>query len=418
MPSLNRITVGKLSKILLIIFACLIIVSALSIYHTHQLPTYENRTITLCTYKHTGTYSYVAALKPNIIYYNKTTLSPEEGILYTAIVEYINITFTYYFTCNPQPENVAINHKNEFEVESPGRWLRRLTEIEAKELLQLSGGLNFSIKIDCKKLRQFVEAINREIYGTAYSATYNVNIKPRIHVTAKLATKSIDEIFTPELKVAFKTDAEKGSYIAIENLNQENSGRITETQQFPLQNVQNQRTASIIATATTATAFIISAFLYIKYKPPITQAKIIEKLTEPHKDLIVKTTQKPPETQITVKIETLEDLVKIAEILARPILHIAEGKEHIFYIIDNNVRYEYVIEEAEQVQAKPEAAKPVEEAKRAVRLECPYLDKRGGKCGKLAFGRSMEEAYSRLERHVAKDHPDRLEEFKKTYGGR
>jgi hypothetical protein len=30
----------------------------------------------------------------------------------------------------------------------------------------------------------------------------------------------------------------------------------------------------------------------------------------------------------------------------------------------------------------------------------------------------MEEAYSGLERQVAKDHPDRLEEFKKTYGGR
>jgi predicted outer membrane protein len=51
-----------------------------------------------------------------------------------------------------------------------------------------------------------------------------------------------------------------------------------------------------------------------------------------------------------------------------------------------------------------------------VRLEYPYLDKRGGKCGKLAFGRSMGKAYSRLEKRVAKDHSDKLEEFKKAYG--
>ncbi|MEM1587278.1 MAG: hypothetical protein QXF59_05265 [Candidatus Bathyarchaeia archaeon] len=67
----------------LIIFACAIAISAFAIYYTHQLPAFEVRTETLCTYQHNGTYDYIAKLKPNIIYSNKTILGPGEGTPFT-----------------------------------------------------------------------------------------------------------------------------------------------------------------------------------------------------------------------------------------------------------------------------------------------------------------------------------------------
>jgi len=342
MSRLYRISGEKLAKILLIIFACSTIISALSIYYTHQLPTQETQTTTLCSYKHTGTYNYVAELKPNLIY-NKTTLTSEDNAtLYTAIVEYVNLTFTYAFTCNPEPENIQVDHQTTIQVESPGRWPpRTLLPAEAEGMFQLSGNLNWTMQINSTKIRQFVEAIDKEIYGTTRSTTYNINIKPKIHMVANVTTQTIDETFTPELTVTFQAEAEKGNYITIENLNQIKPGRITETQQIPLPNVQFQRTASYIATAATTIALAISAFLYIRYKPAPPPTKIIEKLTAPYKELIAKTTQKPPETKTTINMETLEDLAKIAETLARPILHATEAEEHTFYIIDNNTKYQY-----------------------------------------------------------------------------
>jgi hypothetical protein len=335
----------KLAKILLIIFVCSTAISALSIYYTHQLPTHENQITTLCRYQHTGTYQYVADLKPNLIY-NKTTLTSEDNAtLYAAIVEYINLTFTYAFNSNPQPENIQIDHQTTIQIESPGRWARTLTDIESQEILQLNGNLNWTIQINSTKIRQFVEAIDKEIYGATRSTTYNINIKPKIHLTANITSQTIDEAFTPELTVAFKTDNEKGNYIAIENLNQTKLGKITENQQIPLPQVQTQRTTSQIATAITATALTISAFLYIKHKQPtpptLTAEKRIKKLTDPYKELIAKTTQKPPETKTTIETESLEDLAKIAEILARPIFHTTDGEEHTFYIIDNNTKYQH-----------------------------------------------------------------------------
>jgi len=344
MPKLNRINMGKIAKTLLIIFACSTAISALSVYYTHQLPTYETQTETLCTYQHTGTYDYVAELKPNIIYGNKTTLTPDGGTLYTAIVEYINLTFTYTFKCDPKPSTIIINPEIAILLESPGKWPpKTLSSTEAQEILQLSGALNFSMQINGTKIKELVDAIDKET-GTR-STTYSINVKPEIHVTANVTTentvKTIDETFTPELTVAFKTEAEKGNYIAIENLQQTKTGEITETHQIPLQEVEFQRATSYMATAATTIALAISAFLYIRYKPAATPTKIIEKLTAPYKELIAKTTQKPPETKTTIEMETLEDLAKTAEILARPILHTTKDKEHAFYIIDNNTKYQH-----------------------------------------------------------------------------
>lgn len=343
MPRLNRVNVGKLAKILFIIFACSTAISAFTIYYTHQLPTSETRTTTLCTYQHTGTYNYIAELKPNIIY-NKTTLTPDEGTLYTAIVNQINLTFTYTFKCDPKPSITIIHPETAILLESPGKWPpKTLSSTEAQETLRLSGALNFSMQINGTKIKEIVNLIDAET-GTR-STTYNINIKPKIHVTANVTTettvKTIDETFTPELTVAFKTEAEKGNYIAIENLRQTKPDEITETHQIPLQGVEFQRTLSYVATASTTIALAISTFLYIRYKPAVPPKKIIEKLMAPYKELIAETKQKPPETKTTINMETLEDLAKTAEILARPILHTTKAKEHAFYIIDNNTKYQY-----------------------------------------------------------------------------
>jgi len=343
MLRLKQINVEKLAKILFIVFACSTAISALSIYYTHQLPTYETQTETLCTYQHTGTYNYVAELKPNIIYSNETTLTPGEGTLYTAIVDHINLTFTYAFACNPEPENSTLEHHIMIQLESPGKWAKTLSDTEAEEALKLNGVVNFTMHVNCTKIREIVDNIDKET-GTR-STTYNINVKPTIHVVANTTTENIDETFTPELAVSFKTEANKGNYIAIENLKQTKPGEITKTHRTPLTWVEYQRTGSYVATAATATCLAFSAFLYVRYKPAVLPTKqtekLIKKLTDSYKELIAETTQKPPETKTTINMETLEDLAKTAEILARPILHATDGEDHVFYIVDNNTKYQY-----------------------------------------------------------------------------
>ncbi|MCP8313497.1 MAG: hypothetical protein H3Z53_03880 [archaeon] len=327
----------KLAKILLILFIILTIVSVLSIYYTYQLPTSETQTITLYTYGHTAIYNYTADLEPNIIY-NKTTLKPNEGTLYTNIVEYLNITFNYTFTSTPEPINLTIQYQTVVQIKSFGKWERNFTAIEAQEILQLTNDLNFTLQISPKKIAEIVNQIDNET-GIS-SPGYNINIRPTIHIIANTTSGNIDDVFDPWIAVAFKQDSTIGRYIVIEPLTTTKTERITETNQIPQPWVESLRTASIMFSIVSVSGLTLTTRLYLKNKPAKPKEKPITKIISPYKEIIAETTQKPL-TLTTINVKTLEDMAKIAESLAKPILYLMEETEHTFYIIDGQITYQY-----------------------------------------------------------------------------
>jgi hypothetical protein len=70
--------------------------------------------------------------------------------------------------------------------------------------------------------------------------------------------------------------------------------------------------------------------------PPPT--KTIEKLTAPYKDLIIEA-KEPPETTI-INVETIRELAKIAEILAKPVI-LTRKPQPTLTIIDQNTIYQH-----------------------------------------------------------------------------
>ncbi|MEM1607473.1 MAG: DUF5305 family protein, partial [Candidatus Bathyarchaeia archaeon] len=313
------------------------------LFYAYQKPTYERQTIVLGTYTHRATYDCIAELKPNIIY-NKTTLRQGEGTLYTAITTRINVTFTYTFTSNPNPESANIIMENiVVEIESPGKWVKTLRESEIREIMSLEGSVNFTLRIDCAAIRQLIDKIDKEV-GT-YTSSYNVYVTPTIRINAIVAERTVNETYTPELTIAFKTGTEKGNYISINGLNQTRNRSITETKEIAHPEVEAQRNASYLATATTAIGLAASAITYIressKLKPKKEGDEKVRRVAEEYKDIIAEAEKAPPETQTTIEVKSLEDLTKIAEILAKPIIKTAEPEEQTFYIIDGNIKYQY-----------------------------------------------------------------------------
>jgi len=328
--------------VLLVLFVALTAASILTTYYTLNLPNEETTTTTLCTYHHTGTYDYVAQLKPNIIY-NKTTLAPGEGTLYTAITDHINITFTYTLTSNPTPTTTTTQHQTTIEIESTGKWTKTLNPTQKQEIFQLTETLNFTLQIDKTKIQPLVDLIDSEI--GIRTATYSININPTIHTTAETSAGTIDETFTPTLLIAFKTDPNTGNYIDITGLHQTKPGQIQDTQTNYLPWVKSLQNLSYLFLATTISATALTTVAYIKLKPtfPPKPPKPLQKIVEPYKDIIAQTTESPPKTPQTktINLTTLEDLAKIAETLIKPILRTQKGNEHTFYIIDNNTTYKY-----------------------------------------------------------------------------
>lgn len=318
--------------ILLITLAVLTLISITSTLYAYQQPIYQ--TVIFGTYQQYGIYNYTAQLKPNIIY-NKTILTPNEGTLYTNIVNYVNITFTYTFMSTPGPTDQTVQHQILIQLESPGKWARNLTIIEARELFQLTDDLNFTFQINPKKVAELVEKIENET-GLS-SPNYRINISPTIHVKANTTVGIIEDTFNPKLTIAFVQDPSIGKYIAIWPL-KNSIEKIIGAEQILQSWVLNLRIASIIFVMVSASGLTIMTRLHIKTKPKV---KTIAKIIAPYKDIVAETTQSPPETNTVIEVKSLEDLAKIADIMNKPILYLGNEKVHNFYVIDDKITYQH-----------------------------------------------------------------------------
>lgn len=322
--------------ILLALFTILTLISIITVYAVHQTPTEKTVTNTLCTYKSTADYDYTAILKPNIIYNNKTTLKPNEGTIYKALTKQINISLTYTFDAS-LPAETTITYRLT-ETLKTAAWHHQITATTTNVTNQTT------VQITVPPFnRTELEAIKRKIEsetGTS-SSTYTLEVTPTFTVKANTTAGQIYQVFTPTLTVSTQR-TEEGEVITVEGLHQTKTGAITENQTTTLYEIINQRYASYILTTVSAAGLAFSTYFHMKFKPP-TKKPQIKKIIAPHKDMIIEAEETPGKTRITIEVKTIEDLAKTAEILARPILHATKGNEHIFYIIDNETRYQLKI---------------------------------------------------------------------------
>ena len=65
-----------------------------------------------------------------------------------------------------------------------------------------------------------------------------------------------------------------------------------------------------------------------------------------HKNVIVDITKLPAARrgEVVIPIESLEELIKAADNLLKPVLHQAEFDKHTYCVIDGLTRYEYISE--------------------------------------------------------------------------
>jgi len=99
--------------------------------------------------------------------------------------------------------------------------------------------------------------------------------------------------------------------------------------------------AALLLAAIASSALGISARFHLQRRSSLPSQKNIKKMMKPYMDLIVETQTEPTQIQTTVEVNTLEDLAKISDIIARPILHSIQDGKHRFYIIENFVKYKY-----------------------------------------------------------------------------
>ncbi|HUW44671.1 MAG TPA: DUF5305 family protein [Dehalococcoidia bacterium] len=305
-------------------------------------------------YEATGRFDYEVSLKPNKLYETDVlrsealpvpepptpaqTLGP--GLVYFPdIIDNIEASFSYEFLCNRPVSKQSQEVDVSATIENPGKWSKSLV-LMPKTTRQGSFTIPFSM--DIEYLTGVIDAIGQEtgVPGTSYSIT----LKASVHTVAQTDVVTINEAFTQTLGATL----EENTLTFDEELSGSQSGTIDGAATPGASEEGRSRAPWIICLV--VALLVLGYFGWSQTRLRLVPVSAGEaeaaRARKKYRQMMVDVEELPgvKPTETVIPLNTLDDLVRIADDLVKPVLHQAETGKHTYCIIDSGVRYLYVIE--------------------------------------------------------------------------
>ena len=314
------------------------------------------------SYKHVGNFGYTIWLdeEKTALYGTEVTeLSPEPywpppimrrppgEVYFPRLVDIMKSSFSYRFICDPPVTNLA----EEVEVTAvleypkveavagyPQVWQKKFTLVPKTKK---SGDFVLYFPVDITYFGRLADVIREEIGMGA--PTHDLTINVEVHTRADTQFGPIDEVFTHTLKGALGTTT-----IAWEKeLQKSEPGTIEDTRIVTDPDVPIYRLWSRVVAGMLLFLFLFVAWHAIWAKPIMSRIEEEAfRAKKKHKNVIVDITKLPAakREEKVVPIGSLDELIKAADSLLKPVLHQAEADRHTYCVIDGLTRYEYISE--------------------------------------------------------------------------
>ena len=273
------------------------------------------------------------------------TIGPGE-VIFSKLVDRMDATFDYTFKCDQPISELTEEVRIIATLENPEVWSKTFVLVPPTTKSE-SFSIGFPLDID--HFTEMLEAIRSETGVPAES--YNLAIKADVHTIAQTDFGPIDEVFTQTLSTALG----EGTLEWNEELVESKPGSITTSQMIPNPNkyvglsVSGIRILSAIVMGSMVFLFLYFLRLYMKFKPAEV-SKIdaeIRLVKRKYGERIVEaTSQTPIKGEKIISIGSMEDLIKVADELSKPVIHQAPGtpeEAHAYYVFDGATRYQYVL---------------------------------------------------------------------------
>jgi len=307
-----------------------------------------------------GTFDYTIYLEENSLY-KTDTLNPPAVIPYVPpqpktlgvgpvipyeLVDRMDTTYYYDFRASRPLTDLHEEVTITATLDNPDLWSKTFVLVPST---QETGDFRVDFPVDIASLNELLTAI-REETGTSGEA-YSLIIEAFVHVTAQTDIGPIDETFTQTLS----TEMGGGTLIWNEELEMTQENAITTTWTIHNPNrylglsVDGVKTTSLIMSIIFLLIFIASLVFYNKTKPP--ELPLFDKealaVGKKYADRIAQaSSQTPSVDEKIISLGSIEDLVKVADELGKPIMHqppTASDKRHTYYVIDGTSQYQYII---------------------------------------------------------------------------
>jgi len=261
------------------------------------------------------------------------------GLVYfRSIIDHITASFSYQFDCDEPVRNLV----EEVEVmaileDSTKTWSKTLTIVPET---RKSGAFVVDFPVDLSQFTEVAGALGNELNINTLPCP--LTIKAEVHTTADTDSAHIDEVFTHSL-----TTTLGGPTLSFTGgLSSRQPGTIVESRMAPVANALMFRVLSLVGLA-----LAVFAFLFVLRNSRQAQALIISGMEEEalqakrkHKGVIVDVSELPATgaKEVVIRIGSVDELVRTADALLKPVLHQAEADKHTYCVIDGAIRYQYL----------------------------------------------------------------------------
>jgi len=303
------------------------------------------------SYEEAGEFDYEVYLKPNKLYGSTVlrsaglpqpsspppsqTLGPGQ-VYYPRIVDTIEATFYYQFFCDRPVSGQSEEVEVSAVIENPGRWSKSLILVPKTNKM---GNFAISFPIDIHYFNDVIDAIEKET-GVG-GGTYDLTIKADVHTIAETELGAIDEVYSQSLEGKLE-----GNTLSFgEELSQSQTGIIGEAT-LPLSsgNIWGSLSLAGLIVALLALGYFGWSYVQLRREPAgidveAEAARARKKYRQVLVDVEELPSAKPNETLIP--LSSLDDLVRVADDLVKPVLHQVKEGRHVYCTVDGAVRYEY-----------------------------------------------------------------------------
>lgn len=308
-----------------------------------------------------GQYRYTVSLNPNSLYEDSAVvvvpLVPREmdegDNIFSNLTKTMVMDYSYKLQSSSPVTDQVEEVTLEAIAENTGKWSKTIVLVPATIK---DGDFSLAIPLDLMELRQVFIDIGAET--GMYAQNYNLTLKANMHVTAQSEFGVIDETFTQSTAM----DLSQGILKWSGQMAKTQTGSIRRTDTVVRDNIYGKlpvarlRIIFIILTVLFAGFFGFALYRFLRARgeeETSAAEKEAQRITKKYKGIISDIEGLPVlrDGETVIKTNAIEELIKTAEGLIKPVLHSKEQGKHVYIVLDEMIRYQYDLLSDEEMEA-------------------------------------------------------------------
>jgi len=274
-------------------------------------------------------------------------VGPGEPVI-MGLFDHMDLTFTYQFEPDGPVSQLIEDVKISAVLENPGVWRKEFALAPAIE--KSDSILIATLPLTADLLNYYTNVYRTIERESKTTSAHNLVIMADVHTAGQTPFGPIDEKFSQTLTMPLEGNStlEWG-----ETLESSKSGIIEGKQMV----ANPQRLAGLSVSLVRNLSSILAGVSFILLLSLVLRSLWGNKRLSPveeearrakkkHKDVIVDVAElpKPETTERVIQLNSLDELIKTADSLFKPVLHQTDKDRHMYCVLDVSMRYEYTSE--------------------------------------------------------------------------